>query len=291
MVGLIGLGACDREAIEDDPEGVAVEVTEVSGDAPAGLVGCRVVASDRVPIPEASGAALIDPGGARVLLVADSGNDGRALILDLEAGQSIATALPLGQGAGDDVEGLERAPDGRIFGLTSAGYLRAWRAEGDGFALALGPLAVSEDPAWVCDPFGVNCAANYEGLCLHPAPAPGACAGWAASKATGELVCLMAEGDAFVLDATRKVAVTVPDRLSGCAFEPAPPYRLLAAGNLFSASAIWEVEPDGTVVELAERGAGNQEAILLLSGGRLHSFGDAQNILPDESPRIVFECR
>lgn len=273
----------DTLAGGDDDAAVADDASE--------LAVCEVVASARVPIPEASGAALIDAAGTRALLVADSGNMGRALIIDLQSGQSVAAELPLGEGAGDDVEGLERAPDGRIFGLTSAGYLRAWRVDGDGFTLVLGPVAVSDDPAWICDPFGVNCAANYEGLCLHPSPGPGACAGWAASKATGELVCLVAEGDGYRVDGTRRVTVTAPDRLSGCAYEPVPPFRLVVAGNLYSASAIWELDPSGAVVELPERGAGNQEAILFLSGGRLRSYGDAQDFLEDESPAITLECR
>lgn len=286
--------AADTSAGFDDASADTADVRDALADGAddaSGLAVCEVVASARVPIPEASGAALMDAGGTRVLLVADSGNMGRALIIDLQSGQSIAAVLPLGEGAGDDVEGLERAPDGRIFGLTSAGYLRAWRADGDGFALVLGPVAVSDDPAWVCEPFGVNCAANYEGLCLHPSPAPGACAGWAASKATGELVCLVAEGDGYRVDGARRVAVTAPDRLSGCAYEPVPPFRLIAAGNLYSASAIWELDPSGAVVELPERGAGNQEAILFLSGGRLRSYGDAQDFLEDESPALALECR
>ena len=277
--------------IAADPDGEAeADVRADGAEVVVDLGACRVVKSDRVPLPEASGAALIDAEGTRILLVADSGNEGQALVIDLVAGRSSATRLPLGAGAGDDVEGLERAPDGRIFGLTSAGFLRAWRPDGDAFSLVLGPVAVSADPAWVCDPFGVNCAANFEGLCLHPAPEAGECAGWAAAKATGELVCLVVEGEGYRLDPSRRVAVTDPDRLSGCAFEPVSPFRLVAAGNLVSASAIWEIDADGTAIELAERGAGNQEAILLLSGGRLHSLGDAQDFLESESPRIIMEC-
>ncbi len=316
------LDASEADAIAEVVETRDVDEVAVAVDAsletdlpevgpPVDLTACRVTGSDRVPLPEASGAALIDPVGSGILLVADSGNAGRALVIDLANSQSRELVLPLGDGAGDDLEGLERAPDGRIFGLTSSGYLRAWSPAADtdglgqpfgpsagGFTLVLGPVAVSDDPAWVCDPFGVNCAANYEGLCLHPAPAalaPTACAGWAASKARGELVCLRADGAGYRLDPATRIPVTEPDRLSGCAYEPGPPYRLVAAGNLYAASALWEVSLDAagvaTVSEFQERGAGNQEAVILLPGGAMQSYGDAQDFLDDESPRTTFECR
>jgi len=161
----------------------------------------------------------------------------------------------------------------------------------DGFALVLGPVALSDDPAWVCEPFGVNCGANFEGLCLHPAPEVGACAGWAASKATGELVCLVPSGQGYRLDASRRIAITEPERISGCAFEPIAPHRLVVAGNLFSGSALWEVTASGEAREFQERGAGNQEAVVVLAGGRLQSYGDGQDLLAGESPRVRFECR
>ncbi len=254
------------------------------------LTQCRVVAADSVPLPEASGAAMLDRAGRRVLLVADSGNNGRALIIDRDRGESIGVTLPLGDG-GDDVEGLERAPDGRIFGLSSNGYLRAWQASDDGFTLVYGPTAVSDEATWVCDPFGVNCAANFEGICLHPAPAAG-CVGWAASKAKGVLVCLVAEGNGYRVDGTVTIPVAEADQLSGCAFEPDAPHRLLVGGNLYSSSAIWLVDPATNAVQaLAERGAPNQETLILLPGGDLWSFGDAQDLLGDLSPSVILECR
>jgi len=267
--------------------------------ADADRMTCRVLKSDLMPLPEASGAALMDTQATRILVVADSGNAGRALIMDLIRGESKGIVLPLGEGAGDDVEGLERAPDGRIFGLTSSGFMRAWApvAGSDELALVLGPVAISADPEWVCDPFGVNCAANFEGLCLHPAPAmleAGVCVGWAAAKARGELVCLRQEGEGYRLDPTTRVTITAAEQLSGCAYEPVVPYRLVAGGNLYSFSALWEVAFDASglarVLTLGETGAANQEAVLLLPDGRLESFGDAQDLLGDESPHISLEC-
>jgi len=285
----------DAEVASEGFEASEVDAV-VETTLPADLTACRFVVSDRVPIPEASGSALLDAAGTRILVVADSGNGGRAIVIERASGRARALLLPLGEGAGDDIEGLERAPDGRIFGLASNGFLRAWREAGDGFALVLGPTAISDEPAWVCDAFGVNCAANYEGLCLHPAPEATACAGWAASKATGELVCLRGDGDGYRLDPQTRIRVTEPERLSGCAYEPEPPYRLIAGGNLFAASALWQIELDplggpAKVREFQERGAGNQESLVLLPGGELQSYGDGQDFLADESPRVIFQCR
>ena len=261
-----------------------------SDAGPFDLTQCRVVASDTVPLPEASGAAMLDEAGRRILLVADSGNAGRALIIDRERGESTGATLPLGDG-GDDVEGLERAPDGRIFGLSSNGFLRAWQESADGFELVYGPTPVSDDPAWVCDPFGVNCAANFEGICLHPAPTTH-CVGWAASKAKGVLVCLVAEGNGYRVDGAITIPVAEVEQLSGCAFEPDGPQRLLVGGNLYASSAIWVVDPETKLVrQFAEPGALNQETLIMVPGGLLYSFGDAQDLLGDLSPSTNFECR
>lgn len=261
--------------------------------SPPELPQCRVVRSEQVALPEASGAAMLDVAGERILLVADSGNAGRALVIDRVAGQSVEVILPLGA-AGDDVEGLERAPDGRIFGLSSNGYLRAWTETAAGFSLVFGPTPVSDDATWVCDPFGVNCAANFEGICLHPAPPPAvaACVGWAASKARGELVCLKRDGAGYRVDGAETIAVSDAEQLSGCAYEPEPPYRLLVAGNLYASSAIWLVDPSAKTKEaLVEVGAPNQEALIMLPGGELRSFGDVQGLLGDASPSVVFDCQ
>ncbi|MFO0749564.1 MAG: hypothetical protein U1F43_28420 [Myxococcota bacterium] len=244
--------------------------------------------SDTVPLPEASGAAMLD--STHVLVVADSGNKGRAIVYDLVAKTARELVLPLGEGAGDDVENLSRGPDGRIWGLTSAGFLRAWRADGEGFALDVGPIAVAPEGDWRCAADGVNCAANFEGLCLDPAPADGACAGWAASKAKGLLVCLVADGSAFRVDATRTIPIAPADQLSDCAFEPTVPHRLVAAGNVYSGSSLWEVDPvKRTATAFSAVGAPNQEAIVVAPGGHVHSFGDLQDLTPD-SPHLVLAC-
>ena len=87
-----------------------------------------------------------------------------------------------------------------------------------------------------------------------------------------------------------RVDVTEPDRLSGCAYEPSPPHRVIIAGNLFSGSTLWEVS-GANVRPLLVAGTGNQEAIAWLPRGRLQSFGDGQELLGDQSPRALIECR
>ena len=47
----------------------------------------------------------------------------------------------------------------------------------------------------VCGATATNCGRNYEGLCLAPAGAGGACVGFAASKADGHLYCVTTADD------------------------------------------------------------------------------------------------
>ncbi len=292
----------------DDVRGDAVSDAGVDtadeGPDSAGPTGCVAHPFEFIDLPEASGAANL--GAGRYLVVADSGHSGQALVVDHQTGAATPVTLPLGSGAGDDIEGLEAAPDGRIFGLTSAGFLRAWRVEvttdGPSAELVFGPVAVSAAAEWACDPLGVNCGPNYEGLCLHPAPSEGDCAGWAASKALGELVCLRSSGDGFVIDPSVRRVVLPADQLSGCAFAPDAPHRLFVAGNVYSGDQLYEVLADR--MEPRVTGAANQEAVLVLpraastdSGPPLApplvgllSFGDWQTLGDGRSPRVTIEC-
>lgn len=254
-----------------------------------------------IDLPEASGAAPLDT--THYLVVADSGHSGRALVRSDAV--SIPLTLPLGEGAGDDVEGLARSPDGLIYGLTSSGYLRVWRVEqADGAwsaTLVYGPSPIAERGEWVGRPRQVNGAANFEGICLHPSPTPGHCVGWAASKARGELVCLRAdEGLGLRLDPLVRVPVFDPEHLSDCAYEDTPPHRLFAAGNVYSGDQIREVRPEGPAPEVPllelgpdQVGSPNQEAILVRGrpeGFEIHSFGDWQDLGGDRSPWTLFTC-
>lgn len=276
-----------REVASD----VAPETAPDVAPPPAWSEVCAEVDApwDSLPLPEASGAVALS--ATELLVVADSGNLGAALVLDLAAETSSDLVVPLDAGASDDLEGLSATPDGRIVALTSSGYLRAYTW--DGSALVQVEDARPLDPSldWSCeDPQAVNCGKNHEGICLHPAPEPGACVGFAASKTEGVLLCL-AEG--LVADPTRLITVAPAEQLSGCAFEPEPPYRLAVAGNLFSASTVWEVQGYGdaaaaSIVELPFIGAPNQEALLVVPGLGLLSFGDLQQV--PTSPVALFDC-
>lgn len=279
------------------------------GDADTGVEvgpsGCNAGELAFVDLPEASGAVQL--GADHDLIVADSGHSGRALILDRAHGAAVPLVLPLGDGAGDDIEGLSLGPRTEVptlvWGLSSSGYLRAWRVERPEGAwtatLVHGAVAIGEPGEWVGRPNAVNAAGNFEGICLHPAPASGECAGWAASKARGELVCLRAEQDSFRLDPEVRLPVLEAEHLSDCAFEPDPPYRLFAAGNVYSGDRVIAVATDRTRAPTLAglsglAGAPNQEAILVrnLSGSlEIQSFGDLQDLAGDRSPRVVLSCR
>lgn len=303
----------DAPLPDTQPDSAGPEVVaDGSAEVDAGPSGCLAGELVFVDLPEASGAVALDAD--HDLLVADSGHSGRALVLDRALGVSATLVLPLGDGAGDDIEGLSLGPSAAgatnnealgvsVWGLSSSGYLRAWRVQHvDGAwtaALVHGPVPIAEPGEWVGGPNAVNAGGNFEGICLHPAPTPGDCAGWAASKARGELVCVRAEGDGFRLDPGLRLPVFEAEHLSDCAFEPEPPHRLFAAGNVYSGDRVIEVTtlassaaPIDGLPELA--GAPNQEAILvrnLPESLEIQSFGDWQDLAGDRSPRVVFTCK
>ncbi|TNF29901.1 MAG: hypothetical protein EP329_14620 [Deltaproteobacteria bacterium] len=292
----------ERELPSADADAELAAAEDTAQPEPGPLSGCvEQTPLTWLELPEASGAARLDAAGDRVVVVADSGNRGQAVLLDLAAGTAVPAALPVDDGVGDDLEGLARALDGRIVGLTSAGWFREWRLDGAGFAVVRPAYRGSDAPGWSCEARQVNCGPNYEGLCLDPAPAEGGCVGFAASKANGVLVCVRAGADGFRIDPAVTIAVTEgnpsqPDLgpLSGCSYEPAPPHRLVVAGNAFTGSRLWEVvdhrsPASATVHELPYVGAPNQEAVLFVAGRSLASFGDLQSLEP-RSPRATFRC-
>lgn len=296
----------EDEATPGDGDGdldTAPAPIDTVGVGPGPLSACEEVgALVWLDLPEASGAARLDAAGDRVVIVADSGNRGRALILDGASGTAVATTLPVDDGVGDDVEGLARAPDGRIIGLTSAGWFREWRPEGEALAVVRAAYRGTDAAGYSCDGLRVNCGANYEGLCLDPAPVAGGCAGFAVAKARGQLVCVRAGADGYRIDPSVIIPVSDgntahPDMgpLSGCSVEPDEPYRLIVAGNAFTGSALWEVagyrDPATAVVtELPYTGAPNQEAVLFVADHAFASFGDLQTLEP-RSPQASFRCR
>src|SRR5262245_51315271 len=148
-----------------------------------------------------------------LVVVSDSGNRGAYGVVDPETGATVETGrLPLPAEVTDDLEGAAVRGD-RLYAITSAGWILDWRRDGKGFALAepaypLGPIDLPDTKnndrppsgdGMVCNGRVVNCGRDYEGLCLAPDAAlagapPGACIGFAASKADGHLYCLTDAG-------------------------------------------------------------------------------------------------
>lgn len=191
-------------------------------------------------VAEASGAVLLPPLGANahpapaLLVVGDSGNGGAYAVVHATTGETLATgSLPMPSNLGDDLEGLTLW-HGQLVAIMSSGYVVTWRidapaAQGTawGFTLVGEPYPI--DPAdTACAPRSVNCGANYEGLCVRddldagaePSAPSERCVGFAASKRTGELVCVVARGGKLVLDGARRVAVAGAGALADCAVAP-----------------------------------------------------------------------
>lgn len=253
--------------------------------------------AQELPVPEASGAAWIVVAGApAILVVGDSSNDGAYAIVDPDTGDSPEQGhLPLGSGAGDDIEGLATV-DGTISGLTSAGWLRTWRRTGADFVLTDGPYAIAtvdgSAGGFACKGSASNCGKNYEGLCLSPLPvAPGRCAGFAASKADGRLYCLASAGARLRLDPSRAIDVTDADHLSDCGF--APDGSVLWAGtNHGGGGRVYVIDGWADPATASARGIdtigpNSPEVLLPGNGGLVYRFAD-----PGDAPSFAskYQC-
>jgi hypothetical protein len=231
-----------------------------------------------------------------LLVVGDSGNDGAFLELDPATGAVTASGrLPLDDQASDDLEGLSAIGD-TIYGITSSGWMRHWQRNAEGKYRLIEPaypiapprppslgkkLGKLRGPPLVCrNPKHVNCASNYEGLCLRTDEVgEGECAGFAAAKETGLLLCLV-WGDAgrLVADPRRVMRVASEQLLTGCHF--APEGDLLWAGNnAFGASAVirvldWRDPGRARIGQVNGVGIGFPEAIAVLPGGVIYRFSD-----------------
>jgi len=247
--------------------------------APAPGSGSATWACDQLPfaastpIPEASGAAWLD---GKLVVVGDSGNHGAYGIVDPETGATVEQGtLPLGNSI-DDLEGLD-ARDGKLYGLTSPGWILVWRRTATGFELVEGPYALGpidlppkggigdKPPAgngMVCDAAVTNCGRNYEGLCLRHGPGTSDCTGYALSKADGHLYCLtVTEPDGrLAIHRDHAIAVDRPGVVADCAF--AADGTLWAGNNLFGMSQVFRVdEVRATVTSIGPLGVGFPEVI------------------------------
>lgn len=206
------------------------------------------------PVPEASGAAWMTiDGKLQLVVIGDSGNDGAYGIVDPETGVTAEQGkLPLG-GGGDDLEGVA-IRDGKLFAVTSAGWIRVWQREAQGFALVdgpypLGPVTLpdkgrarpSDGDGMVCAEKHSNCGRDYEGLCLPPQPAtePGACVGFALSKTDGTLYCLTITDGRLAVDRSRAIWITGGGQAADCAFSEAG--VLWVGSNLFDKANVYRV--------------------------------------------------
>jgi hypothetical protein len=239
----------------------------------------------RVPLAEASGAVAMTVDGREVVMViGDSGRNGAYVLVDAGTGDVVEMgALPLGDGAGDDLEGLTRDGE-RVLAVTSAGYMRVWTRVTGGFQLVDGPYAIGDGPM-TCDPFQVNCGKNYEGLCTTP---KGPCDGWVASKADGHLYCLTREGDRFRVHHHRKVKITHDGALTGC--DAAADGSVWLSTNAFD-GAIYRVTwagEEATVTSVEAPLGAFPEAIAVEPDGSLLRFSD---LSMGESPMEHLRCR
>jgi hypothetical protein len=268
-------------------DGGAGQARPSSGPADAGgPEGCvRAAFAPSVDLAEASGAVHVGAAGgvpAHVVVVADSGNAGAFAVIDARDGSELGRgALPLDRLASDDHEGFARAGDVWV-ALTSSGRARYYQRRGlIGFVLErraqpIGPI----DGDLVCrEGRSINCGRNWEGLCLRDPPptSQGACAGFAASKRDGELVCLYWRDGVLRADPTRAIAVAGREALTGCAFGDAD--TVYAGTNLFGGSMVYRVtgvdDPERARVEpLGRLGSGFPEAIAAAPGGILFRFSD-----------------
>ena len=245
-------GACGKGG-SDPPPSVGSDPAELGAPAP----GCAPLPfAGSTPVPEASGAAWLEVDGVpRLVVVGDSGQRGAYGLVDPDTGETTETGtLPLGA-AGDDLEGVAGRGD-TLFGVTSSGWIRAWRRAGAGFELVgpaypLGPVDLPDKggmgdvpPAgtgMVCGARATNCGRNYEGLCLvDPALPPGACVGFVASKADGHLYCLGEQDGKLTVRFEPRIAIARPGVVADCAF--ADDGTLWVGSNLFDRAHVYRVD-------------------------------------------------
>lgn len=277
---LAAIAACGRHT---DPPAPA-PASRPAASAPAAAAGwtCEQLPFElTTPVPEASGAAWLTIDGKRVLVVVgDSGQHGAYGLIDPDTGKTLEQGrLPLG-GGGDDLEGLASRGD-RLYGLASNGWLRVWQRDGDKFVLVDGPYPIGEGDM-VCDQDRFNCARNYEGLCL--APAPGSCTGYAASKADGTLYCLVEKAGRLHVQRDGAIPVTRPKVLADCTY--GDDGALWAGGNIFGLGQVYRID-DGKPVPVAQLGPANPE-VLALRGDTVYRMSDTNS-----APSLMakFRCR
>lgn len=239
-------------------------------DPSPSLEACtRLPFAATLPIAEASGAVWLPRDGGVIVVVADSGHDGDYLVIDDEDGHVLERGkLPLG-GRGDDLEGL--AADGdELWAITSSGWMRSWVPRpGGGYTAKVAAYPLEDDGECPID--SVNCGHNFEGLCLTAAPLPDGCRGYAAAKADGDLVCLVADGDRWRVDRTRSIHVAPGEVLAAC--DITADGAVWTGDNFFGATTVRRLV-GGKVTATARLGDGFPEAMAIAPDGTLFRFSD-----------------
>jgi hypothetical protein len=312
FAGIAVAMACSRPEpkVEAKPAKIETKVDPKAesgsgSSTPAGTTACETLPfAATTPVPEASGAAWLTIDGKLALVVnSDSGHQGAYAVIDPDTGATREQgSLPLGD-AGDDVEGLAGRDD-KLYGLTSAGWVRVWARQGNGFALVAGPYPIapldlsekvkakpSKGEAMACGARTVNCGRNYEGLCLAPRGTGAPCVGFAASKKDGKLYCVTEQDDRLGVDRERSIEITGSERLADCAF--GDDGTLWAGSNVLDASRVYRIEGwtdpgSARVTPIGSLGLGFPEAIAA-RGDVLYRLSDTGGDLP--SLMTKFRCR
>ncbi|HTE50589.1 MAG TPA: hypothetical protein VK698_06960 [Kofleriaceae bacterium] len=281
--GAAGGGEAGGRAATPSATGTAPGAAADHPAAPAGPA-CRAMPfAASLDLPEASGAVWVEPSfglPAHLIVVSDSGNHGAFAVVDAKSGAELGSGqLPLERGVSDDLEGLARA-GGVYYALTSGGYMRHFRRTGAArFELAVPAYAL---PGASCDsPRRGNCGRDLEGLCLaDPLPATG-CAGFAASRRDGELVCLqVGAGGRLRPEPSQTIRFALPMTLSDCNIAPAAAGGALhAATNGFGGNTLllvhgWHDPATARVEIVPGHATGFIEAVAAGPGGAIYRFSD-----------------
>jgi hypothetical protein len=297
-VAVTSATGCARTVASEDSasrDGAAhVAALPAARGEPADAGGPRCTADPTFPsvlaVPEASAAAevMLRPGVRELLVISDSENHGKALAYALPSGPARALSLPLDPKVSDDTEGMAWYR-GHVYLLASAGYVERFTPDGtgglarDGAGYGLGGAPYTSSSKWL-----MGTPPDFEGLCLRsPKARPGRCAGYAASRAYGWLVCLQWTGDKsgerLRVDPDHpRIALDLKKHaLSDCAFgDEDGPARdtLLVATNIFGGSNAYRVDEEtGALTALDIDGTPNDEAIAVDHEGRLYRLMDGNS--------------
>lgn len=245
-------------------------------------------------LAEASGATMLSDGS--IMVVGDSGTNGSFVRLNATTGDLLSRGqLALDRGASDDLEGLSRIGD-TLYAITSSGHMRHFLITSEGFEPSVTSYALANESnaELLCQSaHDSNCGPNYEGLCLrHDARADAGCAGFAASKANGTLLCLrLDKRGRLALDPSHSIPVAKAQALTGCDFDTQN--RLWFGTNFFALNRIgfvedWNDLQKRRIVQLGAVGVGFCEAIVAGPDDEVFRFSDTSG-----SPSLLskYICR